>query len=171
MLDKAKPRRHTRSSPFRGDDRDPLPIQFFAIGNGSAQTLRKVFGQQVTMVAEEFLLGTLPRAPILEERMRRLVFGGEDQSHVEAVASPGSHVDLRGGEVLDPYYVERLSSVAEPGPCEFVRRGPCGENARARISHRHKAAGFRMHHDVVAIGEIVFERESIWRIAEQARDK
>src|SRR5260370_25131906 len=103
--------------------------------------------------------------------MPRLVSGGDDQSHVEAVASPGSHVDLRGGEVLDPYSVERLSSVAEPGPCEFVRRGPCGENARARISHRHKATGFRMYHDVVAIGEIVFERESIWRIAEQARDK
>src|SRR5260370_41280567 len=113
MLEKAKPRRHTRSSPFRRDDRDPLAVKFFAIGNGSAQTLRKVFGQQVTMVAEEFLLDTLPRVPILEERMRRLVFGGEDQSHVEAVASC-SHVDLRGGEVLDPYYVERLSSVAEP---------------------------------------------------------
>src|SRR5260370_22204659 len=155
MLDKAKPRRHTRSSPFRRDDRDPLPIQFFAIGNRSAQTRRKVFGQQVTMVAEEFLLDTLPRVPILEERMPRLVFGGEDQSHVEAVASPGSHVDLRGGEVLDPYYVERLSSVAEPGPCEFVRRGPCGETSRGRISHRHKAAALPLPHDVVARGQIV----------------
>src|SRR5260370_11162493 len=102
MLDKAKPRRHTRSSPFRRDDRDPLPIQFFAIGNRSAQTLRKVFGQQITLVAEEFLLDTLPRVPILEERMPRLVFGGEDQSHAEAVATTRTSVHLRGGRGPGP---------------------------------------------------------------------
>src|SRR5258708_25759768 len=112
MLDKAKPRRHTRSSPFRRDDRDPLAVKFFAIGNGSAQTLRKVFGQQVTMVAEEFLLDTLPRAPIFEQRMRRLVFSGEDQSHVEAVAIPGSHVGLARAAILDPPYVARLFIVS-----------------------------------------------------------
>src|SRR5260370_6940706 len=121
MLEKAKPRRHTRSSPFRRDDRDPLAVKFFAIGNGSAQTLRKVFGQQVTMGAEEFLLDTLPRVPILEERMRRLVFGGEDQSHVEAVASSASHVHLASGEVLDPHYPERLSSQPNPRPRQFLQ--------------------------------------------------
>jgi hypothetical protein len=58
--------------------------------------LRNVFGQQVAMVAEELFLDTLPRIPILnsKERMRRLVLRGEDQSHVKAVASRGSHVDL-----------------------------------------------------------------------------
>src|SRR5260370_18505311 len=129
------------------------------------------------MVAEEFSLDTLPRVPIFEEHMRRLVFGGEDQSQVEAVASAGSHVDLGDGEVPDAQHAERLTgigigtNIAAPWPCEFVRRGPCGENARAGVSHGAKAAGFRMHHDVVAIAQIVFERESIGRIAKEASNK
>src|SRR5271157_382648 len=124
------------------------------------------------MVAEEFFLDAPPRIPIFnsKERMRRLVLRGEDQSPVEAVASAGSHVDLRGCEVLDAHDAERLSNIAEPWPGEFVRRGPCGENALAGIAHREETAGFRVHHDVVAIGQIVFESESVRRIAEEARD-
>src|SRR5208282_2001788 len=129
------------------------------------------------MVAEEFFLDTLPRTPILKRHMRWLVLRGENQSHVKAVASPGSHVDLRGGEILDAHDAEKLTgigiviNVAEPWPGKFVRRRPCGENALTGILHRQEAAGFRMHHDVVAISQIVFESKAIRRIVEQARDK
>src|ERR1035438_5085388 len=116
------------------------------------------------MVAEEFFLDTPPRIPILKQRMRRLVLRGEDQSHIKLVASPGSHVDLRGGEILDAHDAERLINIginiAQPWPAEFVRRRPCGQNALTGISHRQETAGFRMHHDVVAISQIVFESKA-----------
>ena len=64
-----------------------------------------------------------------------------------------------------------MADIAEPWAREFVGRRPRGQHARAGISHRQKAAGFRMHHDVVAIGEIVFERKSIGRIDEQPAAK
>jgi len=128
------------------------------MGYRSAKTLGYIFGQQVAMVAEEFFLDTLPRLPIFnsKECMWRLVFRGEDQSHVESVARPGSQVYLGDREILDAQHVERRTgigiNIAEPWPGEFVRRGPCGENALAGISHRQEAAGLGMHHDVIAIG-------------------
>src|SRR4029077_15846151 len=125
------------------------------------------------MVTEELFLDTLPCIPIFnsEERMRWLVFRGEDQSHVEAVPRLSNYFDLGEREALDAQNAERLINITEPGPGEFVRCGPCGQNAVAWISHRQESAGLGMHHDVVAVGQIVFERESIRRIAEQARNK
>src|ERR1019366_7955237 len=111
------------------------------------------------MVAEELFFDALPRIPILKQRMRRLVLRREDQCHVELVASPGSPVDLRDREVLDAQHAKRLTgngtNIAEPWPGKLVRRGPCGENALAGISHRQETTGFRMHHDVIAISQIV----------------
>src|ERR1039457_2606498 len=173
-LDGAKPRHHTRrlTSPRHRNHRDPLAVPLFAIGNRAAKTLGDIFGQQVAVVAEELLFDTLPRIPIFQERVRWLVLGGEDQGHVELAAGLGCCFDLCTGEILDAQDLERLTGVgvpiAEPRPGEFVRRRPRGQNALAGISHRKEAAGFRVHHDVIAIREIVFERESIQRIAETA---
>src|SRR5258708_1244912 len=106
MLDKAKPRRHTRSSPFRLDDRDPLAVKFFAIGNGSAQTLRKGFGQQVTMVAEEFLLHTLPRVPILEAHIPRLLLAAYHHNPAQTRPTAKRGTPAPRSELLPPSRVE-----------------------------------------------------------------
>src|ERR1035438_10693231 len=103
------------------------------------------------MVAKEPFLDPLPRIPILKQRMRWLVLCREDQSHFKLIASLGSHFDLGERKILDAHYAKTLTrigiNITEPGPSKFVRRRPCGEDALAGISHRQKAAGFRMHHD------------------------
>ena len=48
------------------------------------------------MVSEELFFDALPCIPILEEWMRRLIFGGEDESDVEVLASPDGRIDLGG---------------------------------------------------------------------------
>src|ERR1035441_8869220 len=123
------------------------------------------------MVAKELFFDMLPRIPILKPRMRWFVLRGENHRHVEAIASLGSYFDLGEREVLDAQHPKVLIAVAEPGPGEFVRCWPCREDALARISQRQNSAGFRMHQYVVTICEIIFERESIRRIAEEAGGK
>jgi hypothetical protein len=96
--------------------------------------LGNIFGQQIAMIAEEFFFDTLPRIPIFNSKdgIRWLVLRGEDQSHVEVLANPGSYFDLGDREVLDADHAERRTGIgigtdiAEPGPGKFVRRGPCG---------------------------------------------
>jgi hypothetical protein len=84
-LDGAEPRHRTiLESAFRVlfslhcNDRNPLAISFFVIGNRPTKTLGNIFRQQIAMVAKEFFFDALPRIPMFEKRMRWLVLGGED---------------------------------------------------------------------------------------------
>src|SRR5450755_1432032 len=65
-------------SPFDRNDRDPLTVSFVVVCNGATHTLCDIFRQHVAVVSEELFLDALPPAPILQQWMRRLVLGGED---------------------------------------------------------------------------------------------
>src|SRR5579859_4454021 len=78
------------------DQRDPLAVALFAIGNRSAKTLGNLIGHSVAVVAKKVFFDTPPGIPIVhsEERVRRLVLRGENQRHVKLAASLGRDVDL-----------------------------------------------------------------------------
>ena len=63
----------------RSDNRDPLSILFLVIQNASAKSLCDFVRQQVAMIPKEFFFDSLPRRPIFEQRMRRLIFRRESK--------------------------------------------------------------------------------------------
>jgi hypothetical protein len=93
-----------------GNYGNPLPVSFLMIGNRSVETLRDIFGRQVAVVAEESLLDTLPRGPILEKWMRRLVLRREHECDVESSTSAGRRFDLKEREILDTQHSEGVTA-------------------------------------------------------------
>ena len=65
---------------------DPLAVQLFVVEDSAAETFGDLIRQQVVMISEESFLKTLPGGPIFEERVGWLIFGGEDQRHIELAA-------------------------------------------------------------------------------------
>ena len=78
---------------------------------------------------------------------------------------------MLSGEVVDAHDLNRFFYVSEIGPGEFVARWPGGEDSGAWISEGKKCFGALMQADVIAVGEIVFERKAIGRVDEERGDE
>ena len=136
-----------------------MAVDFFVIDNRSAHALRYVFGQQVAMEAKELFFYALPCLPIVKERMRWLILGGEDQGDIVIGASPDRQVNLRRREIFDARHLKGSSracnsieiDISKPRARKFVGRGPSRQNTGARILRGQEAFRVHMQNDEVAI--------------------
>jgi hypothetical protein len=70
-------------NPLPRDHGNPLLVSSLAEYNLAAQNLSRHRSRQIAVKAEKTGLQFLPYPPMLEQRMRRLVLGGEDQGDIE----------------------------------------------------------------------------------------
>ncbi len=153
------------------NDGHPLAGAVLLVNQLASQDLSSGGGGNVAMVAKEFRLPALPGFPTLKQKMRWFVLGGEDESDVELRTQIGGGEELFDSEILDAHHSHGAGDITEIGAGEFVAGRPGGKHTRHGIAGFEEILPVLVQPDVVAVGEIIFERKAIRRIDEQRGDK
>src|SRR4051812_42186898 len=133
--------------------------------------MRRGGGGQIPMKSKKTTLPFRPKIPALEQRTARLVFGRENERNFKMITEFGRRNYLLKREIFDTHHLHRPRHIPQPGPCQFVGRRPRRKHACHWITRLQKSFSILVQKDIVAIPQIVFRRESIWRIPEPRRYK
>jgi hypothetical protein len=151
------------------DERCPLSVAAFRPHDLSAEHYCREFRLEVAMIVKEAIGRVLPESPS-EQRPRRFVLGGEDESNLVSGAVFGEQ-QLVIREVLDTYDRDGLACVPKFWFGELIRCRPGGQDARGGISLLQFSGGVLMDANEVRVIEIVFRGETVRRIHIPADDE
>ncbi len=103
--------------------------------------------------------------------MRRLIFRREHQRDLKVRAKVRRRQHLFQRKIFDAHHLHRPRHITQPRTRQFVRSRPRRQHVRHGIARLEKALSILMQHNVIAISEIIFRRESIRRIPEPCGNK